>query len=55
MMHQPDVPCKGNVGLMGVCMRGYGGDGCEISGYLYHFVFLDTLEPTKTLYEVRRV
>ena len=41
--------------FMEVCMRGYGGDGLEISGILYHFVFLVTLEPTKTLYEVRKV
>ena len=55
MIHQPDGPCKGNVGYREACMGGYGGDGWEISGFLYNFVFLDTLEPTKTLYEVRRV
>ena len=41
--------------FMEACMRGYGGDGLEISGFLYHFVFLDSLEPTKTWYEVRKV
>ena len=51
-MHEPS---KGNVGFVWVCMGGYGGDGMEISGYLHHFVFLDSLEPTNTWYEVRKV
>ena len=49
-----DDPCKGNVGFIGLCMRGYRSDGWEISGYLTHFAFLDTLEPTNLWYEVRK-
>ena len=40
---------------MGLSRVGYEGDGSEISGSLLLFVFLDSLEPTKTWYEVRKV
>ena len=41
--------------FMGLSRVGYEGDGSEISGILLLFVFLDSLEPTKTWYEVRKV
>ena len=41
--------------FMGLSRVRYEGDGLEISGILLRFVFLDSLEPTKTWYEVRNV
>ena len=41
--------------FVGLSRVGYEGDGSEISGTLLLFVFLDSLEPTKTWYEVRKV